>query len=328
MNAAPDHSPATAAAEHAALIVALDAGDLAGRERDGAATLAGTCAGCAGLLADLALLRAATAALVPTPRTRDYRLTDADAARLRPSTWTSLIRWLAAPRSSVRPLAGGLAALGIAGLLLTTTPGFLGGGATSLSTTGAPVVAPGGVEGAGGAQGGSALPGAAPSAASGAASGARPSTAPTAASGAPARPNGAAPIEPAASAAAAASSPLLGAVGTTKGLAALPAPSPAVVGPPGPAQVPDAGAVTGPGAVASAAAGSSGFSTDTGATTNSATKAAPPGASEAGRSSVPTAPPQPATPDRTLPLVLSLALLGAGLGLLAANRVLRRRAGS
>jgi hypothetical protein len=323
MHAAPDHSPAAAAAEHAALIVALDAGDLAGRERDTATTLAGTCAGCTSLLADLAVLRAATAALAATPRTRDYRLTEADAARLRPSTWTSLIRWLAAPRSSVRPLAGGLAALGIAGLLLTTTPGFLGGAATSLSTTGAPVVAPGGAEGAGGAVGGNALPGATPSAAPSAAS----SAAPSAASSAPARPNGAAPIEPAASAASAAG-PVLGAPGTTPGLAALPAPSPAAVGAPGPAQVPDAGTVPGPAAIASAAAGSSGFSTGAGATTDTANKAAPPEASQADRSSVLPAPSPPAPPDRTLPLLLSLALLGAGLGLLAANQALRRHAGS
>lgn len=319
MHAAPDHSPAAAAAEHAALIVALDAGDLAGRERDEATSLAGRCAGCASLLADLAVLRAATAALVATPRTRDFRLTDADAVRLRPSTWRSLIGWLAAPRSSVRPLAGGLAALGIVGLLLTTTPGFFGAAATTLSTSGAPVVAPAGAQSGGGAAGDKALPAAAPSAAS--------SAAPYAGSIAPALLNGAAPVGPAATAASAAS-PVTGTPGATPRLAALPAPSPAVVAVPGPTAIPDAGALTGPAAIASAAAGSSGFSTDAGATSDTATKAAPLEASQAGRSSVATAPSLPAPPDRTLPLLLSLTLLGAGLGLLAANRLLRRRAGS
>jgi hypothetical protein len=315
MHPAPDHSPAAAAAEHAALIVALDAGDLAGRKRDDAATLASTCAGCASLLEDLAVLRAATAALMVTPRTRDFRLTEADAARLRPSTWRSLVRWLAAPRSTVRPLAGGLAALGIAGLLLTTTPGFFGGAATSLSTTGAPVVAPGGAEGAGGAVGGSALPNAASNAA------------PSAAASAAARPNGAAPIGPAASAASAAS-PVAGPPGTTPGLAALPAPSPATVAGPAPTPIPDAGTATGPAAAATASTGPSDFSTDAGAATDSTTKAAPPEASQAGRSAVPATPTETVQPDRTLPLLLSLALLVAGLGLLVANRVLRGRAGS
>src|SRR5450756_2152990 len=127
MGHVPDHTPAAAAVEHAALIAALDAGDLA-------------------------VLRAATAALSAVPRTRDYRLTDADAARLRPSAWGRLVGWLGAPRSTVRPFAGGLAALGIAGLLLSTTPGFFGQAAMTLSTTGAPVVAPGDAGGAGAAR--------------------------------------------------------------------------------------------------------------------------------------------------------------------------------
>ena len=310
MHPAPDHSPAAAAAEHAALIVALDAGDLADRERDDATALTSTCVGCASLLEDLGVIRAATAALVVTPRTRDFRLTEADAARLRPSTWRSLVRWLAAPRSTVRPLAGGLAALGIAGLLLTTTPGFFGGAATSLSTTGAPVVAPGGAAGAGGAVGGSALPNAAPRAAASAA----------------ARPEAAAPIGPAASAASAAS-PVAGPPGTTPGLAALPAPSPATVAGPAPTPIPDAGTVTGPAAAATASTRPSGFAADAGAPTDS-TKAAAPEASQGDRSAVPATRDQPAPQDRTVPLLLSLTLLVAGLGLLVANRVLRGRAGS
>ena len=117
------HSPATAAAEHATLVVALDAGDLAGADRDRALALAAACAGCASLLGDLAAIRAATAALPAPARRRDYRLTDADAARLRPSPWRRLVHWLGAPQSTVRPFAGALATLGIAGLLLGATPG-------------------------------------------------------------------------------------------------------------------------------------------------------------------------------------------------------------
>ena len=279
MGHVPDHTPAAAAVEHAALIAALDAGDLAGIERDRAATLVGTCTGCASLLADLAVLRAATAALPAVPRTRDYRLTGADVARLRPSAWGRLVGWLGAPRSKVRPLAGGLAALGIAGLLLSTTPGFFGQAAMTLSTTGAPVVAPGDAGGAGAAR--EVSP--------------QLSTAPT---------TQAVP-------------------GAIPGPKAVPVPSPAAAGVPAPTAPPSAGVLTGP--AAAATPGSSGFSSDAGAT-DLATKAAPPEASQAERNAALTPASEPATPDRTLLLVLSLALLAAGIGLFVANRVLRHRA--
>ena len=264
MGQVPDHTPTAAAVEHAALIAALDAGDLAGIERDRAATLADACSGCASLLADLAILRAATATLPAAPRTRDYRLTDADAARLRPSAWGRLVGWLGAPRSTVRPLAGGLAALGIAGLLLTTTPGFFGQAATTLSTTGAAVAAPGQAEGVGGGAQGNAQLSAAPS-------------------------------------------------------------TPAAVGVPAASAIPTAGVVTGP--AAAATPGSSGFSGDAGAM-DSASKGASPPASQGERNAALTAGSEPATPDRTLPLVLSLALLAAGIALFVANRTLRRRVGA
>ena len=245
----------------------------------------GTCAGCASLLADLAVLRAATAALPAVPRTRDYRLTDADVARLRPPAWGRLVGWLGAPRSKVRPLAGGLAALGIAGLLLSTTPGFFGQAAMTLSTTGAPVVAPGDAGGAGAAR--EVSP--------------QLSTAPTTQAVPGATPGPKAVPVP----------------------AALPAPSPAAAGVPAPTAPPSAGVLTGP--AAAATPGSSGFSSDAGAM-DLATKAAPPEASQAERNAALTPASEPATPDRTLLLVLSLALLAAGIGLFVANRVLRHRA--
>ena len=235
MGHVPDHTPAAAAVEHAALIAALDAGDLAGIERDRAATLVGTCAGCASLLADLSVLRAATAALPVVPRTRDYRLTDADVARLGPSAWGRLVGWLGAPRSKVRPLAGGLAALGIAGLLLSTTPGFFGQAAMTLSTTGAPVVAPGDAGGAGAAR--EVSP--------------QLSTAPTTQAVPGATPGPKAVPVP----------------------AALPAPSPAAAGVPAPSAIPTAGMVTGP--AAAATPGSSGFSSDAGAMDSASKAAPP-----------------------------------------------------
>ena len=312
MGHVPDHTPATAAVEHAALIAALDAGDLAGVVRDRAATLVDTCTGCASLRADLALIRAATAALPTALRTRDYRLTDADAARLRPSAWGRLFGWLGAPRSTVRPLAGGLAALGIAGLLLGTTPGFFGQAASTLSTTGeAPITAPAQASGEAG----------------GASNGAEGKTRLGAAPSTPAGPAAAATAEPDATAEPGATSAPV----ATPGLAALPAPSPAAVPAaspaagalPAPTDIPTDGGLTGP--AAAATPGPSGFSTDAGAP-DPATKAGPPEASQGERNASLAPASEPAAPDRTPLLVLSMALLAAGVGLLVINRVLRRLA--
>ncbi len=136
------HSPAAEAQAHAALIVALDAGDLAGADLVAAEALAVACDGCCALAADLVAIRGAMAALPVVPRRRDYRLTAEDAARLRPSGWRRLLEWLAAPGSTVRPLATGLATLGVVGLLLTSgLPGLLPGFGGAASS---PVMAPAG----------------------------------------------------------------------------------------------------------------------------------------------------------------------------------------
>jgi hypothetical protein len=133
------HTPAAEAEAHAALVVALDAGDLAGPELARAEALLAGCAGCGALSADLAAIRGAMTALPVPVRRRDYRLTEEDAARLRPTGWRRLAGWLAAPRSSVRPLATGLATLGVVGLLLTAGLPGLGGGVAVLSTVGGSV---------------------------------------------------------------------------------------------------------------------------------------------------------------------------------------------
>jgi hypothetical protein len=131
--------PDVHADEHGLRIAALQAGDLAGGDRARAETLRATCAACADLFADLEVLRAATHELPAPRRTRDFRLSGEDAARLRPRGWRRLLDWLAAPSSTVRPLATGLASLGVAGLLVASMPGFLG----SFGSAGAaPVTAP------------------------------------------------------------------------------------------------------------------------------------------------------------------------------------------
>jgi len=138
------HSPAAEAEHHAVLIAALEAGDLAGAELTAAESLAASCAGCATLLLDLATIRGAMTDLPVPARRRDYRLSVEDAAHLRPSGWRRLVEWLAAPRSTVRPLATGLATLGVVGLLLTSgLPGSLSGfgsaGSSSAMAPDAPV---------------------------------------------------------------------------------------------------------------------------------------------------------------------------------------------
>lgn len=122
------------AAEHALAIAALQAGDLAGPELARAEELRATCPACTALFTDLETLRLAVRELPVSPRTRDFRLTEADAAHLQPTGWRRFVGWLVAPRSSVRPLATGLATLGLAGLMLTSIPGLtLSGSATVTS---------------------------------------------------------------------------------------------------------------------------------------------------------------------------------------------------
>jgi hypothetical protein len=110
------------------LVAALAADDLAPVVRTEAETLVASCRDCAELVADLRAIAAATAALPDIPRTRDFRLTAADAARLQPRGWRGLLDAIGGARASFsRPLATGLTTLGLVGLLVTTIPGALSG---------------------------------------------------------------------------------------------------------------------------------------------------------------------------------------------------------
>jgi hypothetical protein len=145
------------AADHAAhdatLLAALAARDpdLTPPERARAEAAIEGCGPCADLFADLVAVSAAIPSMATPARPRDFKLTDGDAARLRPR---GLRRWLAAigtARDGISfPLALGLTTMGIAGLLVATVPAILpmGASTTVLSTVGAPV---GPVEVSGGA---------------------------------------------------------------------------------------------------------------------------------------------------------------------------------
>ena len=108
------------------LIARLAAGDLAEREAVDANALVAACPACAQLRADLRSIMAATAGLPAARRTRDFRLTDADAVRLRQSGWRRVLGRFGDPRLAfTKPLATGLVALGIAGLVLTAAPSLI-----------------------------------------------------------------------------------------------------------------------------------------------------------------------------------------------------------
>jgi hypothetical protein len=141
-------------AEHDPFAIAqLAADDLRPSERPRVERLAVECRDCAALLDDLRVLTAATAALPPMPaglRTRDFRLTEVDAARLRQGGWRRRLTGLRSPRFAfVQPLGVAISTLALAGLLIT------GSGLPFLATTSAPVSAPAPAET--GASGGAAV---------------------------------------------------------------------------------------------------------------------------------------------------------------------------
>lgn len=111
------------------LVAALAAGDLAATDRDQAIALTASCADCATLRDDLVAIARATASVPPpiAASGRDFRLTPADAARLRPGGWRRLVAAFSAPRAALtRPLGVGLTTLGLVGLLIGNvqlTPG-------------------------------------------------------------------------------------------------------------------------------------------------------------------------------------------------------------
>jgi hypothetical protein len=141
-HAAPDHDET--------LIVRLAAADLDSQAADAARARVTECPACAELLADIQAIMAATAALPAPRRSRDFRLSEAEAARLRPIGWRRLLGLVNGPSLAfTRPLATGLATLGIVGLLVAALPaGFGLGGAATVSTAGGTVAESGAAAGA------------------------------------------------------------------------------------------------------------------------------------------------------------------------------------
>ena len=81
------------------LVVSLASGDLATADRDfaTATSLVERCAECAQLHDDVLAVARATKALPPAVRTRDFRISPEQAAKLSPAGWRRFVAGLAAP---------------------------------------------------------------------------------------------------------------------------------------------------------------------------------------------------------------------------------------
>ncbi|MFP5344010.1 MAG: hypothetical protein ACLGIJ_13990 [Candidatus Limnocylindria bacterium] len=129
MTATPRIDPSHAAHD-AALVAAFadrDAAEaLSPSELVVATRLVADCEACAALHADLLILAAGLRTAATPRRTRDFRLTPADAARLQPGGWRRILATIGSARDGVtRPLAVGLTTLGLIGVLVGTVPGAL-----------------------------------------------------------------------------------------------------------------------------------------------------------------------------------------------------------
>ena len=141
-------SPATPndhASHDPAVIAALAAHptDLQGADTAASRARLESCGACADLFADMLAVSAAIPGAAIPSRPRDFTLTPADAARLRPAGWRRIARAVGSARDGFTlPLAMGLTTLGIAGLLVATVPSFGVGGSGAGTTMLTPAEAP------------------------------------------------------------------------------------------------------------------------------------------------------------------------------------------
>ena len=137
---APD--PAGHAGHDRVLVATYAAGDATGTGLETAIALVAACTACAALHHDLRLIAAALPGMPAPRRSRDFRLTEQQAASLRPSGWRRLLAPFAGPRFAfAAPLGSGLAALGIVGILLASTGLPLGGATAGMAPAEPPVAA-------------------------------------------------------------------------------------------------------------------------------------------------------------------------------------------
>jgi anti-sigma factor RsiW len=121
------------AAAHAAhdplLIARLYGDDLDQRDLERARELVAACQDCSALLAEYTAIASATASLPVPARPRDFRLTEADGARLRPrAAKAPAFGWL----GFVRPIGNAFVAVGLAGVVIAGSLSLLLPGASLL----------------------------------------------------------------------------------------------------------------------------------------------------------------------------------------------------
>lgn len=166
------HMPDDHAGHDRQLVVAFASGDLPAEDVANARALVARCRRCAALVDEIARISTAMRVdLVAPPRPRDFRISSADAERLRGSALTRLMRRLASPRLQVlQPLAGAAMVIGLLLVAMTSIQfGFASAGAAPMmSTVGAATGDDAARDAAGGAQAPAAAelgPGGSPSAA-------------------------------------------------------------------------------------------------------------------------------------------------------------------
>jgi len=127
MNAA-DRSKPDHAAHDLLLVAALAAGDIEARDRSRAELQVAACRACAELRDELVSIAAATTRLPAPTRSRDFTISQDDAARLRRPSLRRFLIDLAGPRGIIgRPVATAVTSLGVAGILLASAGGLFGG---------------------------------------------------------------------------------------------------------------------------------------------------------------------------------------------------------
>lgn len=136
------HQTAATHATHDELLLArLYGGDVDEGEKGRALDQMASCGECADFFADLGAIAAATAALPTAPRPRDFKLTEADAARLgrRSVVWSIFDRLGRTKALGGSLIAAGLVGVAFVGAISVFAPAGGGGGGTRLTAVAAPV---------------------------------------------------------------------------------------------------------------------------------------------------------------------------------------------
>jgi hypothetical protein len=114
------------------LVARAAADDLDAHDRTAAKALLERCPDCRALAAELRALRSTASALPAPGRPRDFRLTAAQAERLRGGALRRLLAPLGAPAFGfLQPLAGAAVAIGLGLLVVTSLPMAMGGAASA-----------------------------------------------------------------------------------------------------------------------------------------------------------------------------------------------------